>query len=201
MDEKDGEHYTTELYVTDCEAAIRRVDKAVFVNAGKAPAQVFVIDEFPDAGITGEHIGRVLSFFRHYPGAQLFPNEHIVRLENTQECYVIWRRQLIRKIERMLANPNHSGLGDHALQGLWFMMGVGLVRRRVLYRKEWFPDAKLRDTRALRKHAHLLGDDIFLALRNLELKHEGNDERPVVLDIHLTQELVTAAQNSGTLPA
>lgn len=197
MNNIDNEHHSPNLYVEDCALAIRRIDSLIFEGIGKTSAQVIVLDEFPDKGIIGEHVGRVLSFFRHYPADQLFPYAHIAQLQNAQECYIVWRKQLIRKVERLLQHPNHSGLGDHALRELWLLMGSGIVRRRVMYRKEWFPHAKLRDMHSMRKHADLLGADAFLELRRLELKHEGNDERPAVLDIDLTQELVGAAKNSG----
>ena len=197
MDSTASEHPGSTLYASDCKEAIRRVDAHIFEGVAKSPAQVFIFPDFPESGISGEHVGRMLSLLHNYPDKSLFPLESVARLESKQECYVIWEHQLTRKVEQLLRNPNNSGLGDSALRELWFLLAVGLVRRRVLYRTKWFPNAKLRDVRSIRKHAHLLGNDVFLELRRLELKHEANDDRPALLDIHLTQEIVGAALNAG----
>lgn len=191
MDGKSPELPTIDNFLDDLEEQLRDVDYRVISTMGHAPGKILTLDKFSSVEPTETRVSTVASFM-------LVPKrkssaENIIHLPVSLECYVLWKGDIARKIDILSRDIDYAGMGDRGLKDFWFLTAVALVRCRVLFRTDWFPNAKLRTIESMGKHSKIFGDEAFTKLRQLSRRRDDIKRKPLEVDMQLTQLLVSSA--------
>lgn len=199
MDLDKPERPTIENFIGDLEGELRRIDDHIFRLNGYSPGTILTFAEFPQDDARDTRVSSIASFLVMVPRTEK-SMENIAIFPKNHECYVLWQTGIERKIESLSRDVNYAGMGDHGIKTFWFLTAVALVRRRVLFRPEWFAKAAKRTIASMTKHIDVFGDEGFAKLRELSRRKDDPKRTPLELDMQLTQLLVTAALENGTSP-
>ena len=192
MDDDSHERATIEDFLGDLERQLRDIDERVISSIGHPPGMILTFTEFTAGEVSETRVSTIASFLLMVP-KPVASTTSISLFPSNPECYVLWKGDIARKIEALSRDPNYAGMGDRGIKEFWFLTAIALVRCRVLFRSDWFPNAHLRTVSSIRKHAIIFGDDAFIKLRELSRRHDDDKRSPLEIDMQLTQLLVSSA--------
>ena len=183
---------TLDLHLSDLTERIAQLDHQLFFSRKRPVGKVFCADEAPERMHShGARIFYWASFLQ--PSAPIPEGDNVVRLPEERESYMLWRTGVKRRVETTFKR----GLGDAELQRTWLCTAIGLVRARVLYHRDWFPESQKRTLLSIRRYARDIGPSVFSDFARLSKRFlkEGNSSTEI--DMQLTQLVVLTLIDRG----
>ena len=184
---------TLDIYIEDFRATVKEIDEAIFLARGHTKGKGYVLPDLPKRKISGLPNLAMAMFLPKTPMRSNSDATNIAQFPSTHECYIFSERGIMRMLKRIFFDPVRTGIADAHIKDMWLLSGIGIVRERVLFRQEWFPNSRLRTVDSLVRYAHVFGEDFFTdvsEIRKLSAKGRPSNE---VLDVKVTQYLVMKA--------
>ncbi len=197
MDDKNELIPALEIYIKDFQKMVVEIDEAIFVARGHAPCAGYVAEDLPKRPLSGLPNNAMAMFLTMTLEQSNVDTTNIAQFPKTLESYIFSRRGIMRMLHRIFFDPVRTGVADAHIKDMWFIAGIGMVRERVLFRKEWFPRAGQRTADGLARYAHVFGEHLFTEISQLRKILNKERPNPQLLDIKLTQYLVMKALING----
>jgi len=198
-----------QLLLNDFKKEIERVDHRVFGSRGLASAPVFPVGEIGKewtefvcllnfVSLYSARLSGVIPFHKETSDETSIPHAQMI------DRYVILTTPVSAWLDRAFVDGfDHTGESDFALKGCWMLLAYAIVRIRVLMHAEWFPEVRVRTKETIIRHRALFadkaGDEIsgVRRLHEISLKAAQAFHHPILIDAHLTTELIARAAACG----